>query len=153
MPKLKSLVQFVGKWQLERTIIDHRNDLNGQMSGSAHFTPLDADALKYEEEGQLVYGAQPAMFATRRYVWRSSTASKLTNAEQNSAVKVGVEFEDGRPFHTILLDRSMPDDIHHCDPDVYHVSYDFTRWPEWQSVWRVVGPAKDYRMTSVYSRA
>ena len=51
----------------------------------------------------------------------------------------------------------MPDALHHCDPDMYNVSYDFTRWSQrkkqWRSVWTVLGPRKDYKMLSSYEQA
>ena len=139
-----SLDQFEGDWQLARIIEDRRNDIEGRLSGTATFTRVGPLELHYAEEGELVYGQQAAMLATRRYIWRSF--------EGEHAGKIAVEFEDGRPFHVIELDRLMPDDDHHCDPDFYHVSYDFTRWPLWESIWRVVGPSKDYRMISRFER-
>ena len=141
---LKGLNQFEGEWQLSRIIKDRRNDVEGRLSGTATFTRSAPLELQYEEEGQLVYGQQPSMIATRRYIWRGF--------EGEHASKIAVAFEDGSPFHVIALDRSMPDDDHQCDPDFYHVSYDFTAWPEWEAVWRVVGPSKDYRMISRYKR-
>lgn len=141
----KGLDQFEGKWQLARIIEDRRNGLEGRLSGSATFTRSAPQELKYEEEGELVYGQQPTMIATRRYIWRGF--------EGEHADKIAVEFEDGSPFHVISLDRLMPNDDHHCDPDYYHVSYDFTRWPQWEAEWRVLGPSKDYRMISRYIRA
>ena len=41
---------------------------------------------------------------------------------------------------------------HDCLPDFYEVSYNFTHWPEWRSIWRVRGPKKDYTMISDYRR-
>ncbi|SFR53837.1 DUF6314 family protein [Litoreibacter janthinus] len=140
----KGLDQFEGEWQLARIIEDRRNGIEGRLAGIATFTRSGPLEMQYSEEGELVYGQQAAMLATRRYIWRGF--------EGEFANKIAVEFGDGRPFHVIALDRSMPDDNHHCDPDVYHVSYDFSHWPEWEAVWRVVGPAKDYRMISRYTR-
>jgi len=36
---------------------------------------------------------------------------------------------------------------------MYHVAYDFSRWPEWQSEWRVKGPRKDAVITSRFKPA
>ena len=80
------------------------------------------------------------MEASRRFIW------------EEAAGGIAVRFEDGAAFHVIDQSRSMPDANHHCDPDMYHVSYDFSRWPDWRAVWRVVGPKKDYRMSSEYRR-
>ncbi|MEP3345455.1 MAG: DUF6314 family protein [Litoreibacter sp.] len=142
---LEGLDQFEGKWKLARVIEDRRNGFEGRFSGYATFTRSGPLELQYVEEGELVYGKQPAMIATRRYTWRGF--------EGEDAGKIAVEFEDGRPFHNIALDRLMPDDDHHCDPDYYQVSYDFMHWPKWETDWRVLGPSKDYRMSSQYMRA
>lgn len=141
-----SLADFEGSWGLSRVISDLRAGADGVLDGAATFTRDNAGKdglgrLIYEETGTLSYASQPPMAATRRYIW------------QETPEGIDVLFEDETPFHTISLDRSMPDANHHCDPDLYHVSYDFTRWPNWSSNWRVVGPRKDYRMVSQYSRA
>lgn len=137
LPELQS---FEGRWVLSRVVKDEHGGAEGHLTGEAVFTPQGAGRLLYEETGTLRYASQPPMAATRRYVW--------------VAVEEGIEvlFEDERPFHVIEQGRSMPDANHHCDPDLYHVSYDFTRWPAWSSTWRVVGPRKDYRMVSEYTR-
>ncbi len=135
------LAAFAGRWVLTRVITDTKGGAEGRLSGVAVFTPEQDGRLLYEESGTLNYANHSPMAATRRYIWQ--------------AVEGGIEvlFEDGKPFHVIEKGRSMPDANHHCDPDLYHVSYDFSRWPDWSSSWRVVGPRKDYRMVSEFSRA
>jgi len=135
-----NLKDFEGDWALKRSIRDDRAQLHGDLSGHARLSPSGPDKLIYEEQGQLSYGEQAPIEATRRYVWRVHDD--------------GIEmlFEDLRPFHVIDLRRTMPHTTHHCDPDMYSVSYDFTRWPIWSSTWRVVGPKKEYRMLSQYWR-
>ena len=135
-----ALASFEGRWSLTRVVKDEHGGAEGHLSGVAIFTRDGADHLIYEESGTLSYANQPPMAATRRYIW--------------VAVEEGIEvlFEDGRAFHVIESGRSMPDANHHCDPDLYHVSYDFSRWPAWSSTWRVVGPRKDYRMVSEFAR-
>lgn len=140
MHRLKGLDQFEGTWRLERQIEDRKSGIEGHLQGQATMTATEPGVLEYEEKGELVYGEQAPMAAERRYTWRAGEG------------EINVFFEDGRPFHTIALDRLMPDDNHHCDPDFYHVSYDFTDWPVWRAIWRVVGPKKNYRMVSTYTR-
>ena len=140
MAKIPALEQFTGFWVLSRRIEDMRGGLDGQLEGRTVFTRDEGGGLIYEEQGELRYGEMDGIEATRRYLWRQSNGG------------IGVFFADGSEFHTILGDRLMPDATHHCPPDLYHVSYDFTRWPDWSSVWKVVGPRKNYRMVSVYRR-
>jgi hypothetical protein len=141
MPTLPSLADFQGRWKIERTIKDKRAGIDGTLSGEATLSPRAQGGLTYEETGKLSYGPKSSMEATRRYLW-------LPHAQG-----IEVQFDDGRPFHVIVLQRLMPDTNHHCDPDLYHVSYDFRTFPQWQSVWRVVGPMKDYRMVTKYEPA
>ncbi len=139
------LIDFKGKWRLSRAIEDKLTGLQGTLEGEATFRPRSDGALDYEETGALSYGDQAPVLASRRYIWATDGQG------------IAVSFEDGRPFHRIELDRLMPEANHHCEPDLYNVSYDLTKWrgkkTEWRSIWRVVGPKKNYRMLSHYRRA
>ena len=141
MLRVPTLKDFEGRWSLTRVIEDRKAGKNGSLAGEASFSPDGPGGLIYFEKGKLTYAQTPAMMATRSYLWK--------------AVPGGIEvsFEDNRPFHTIDSDRLMPDADHQCDPDWYHVSYDFTKFPKWSSIWRVKGPAKDYRMVTEYRRS
>ncbi|GAA5067967.1 DUF6314 family protein [Roseibacterium beibuensis] len=123
-----ALADLVGRWQLSRVIEDARAGLTGHLEGRAVWRP-DGDGLRQEESGLLHYGAAAPMRAERVYLWRAE------------GTDLAVFFEDGRPFHRIGPGRAG--DRHWCDPDTYDVTYDFTDWPRWGSVWRVSGPRKD----------
>ena len=132
--KIPDLAAFEGHWQIDRMIEDRRAGQTGRFTGTGLFRP-DAGGLIYEERGRLTLGA--ARFeAERRYFWRVGDGG------------IDVCFEDGRFFH-----RIGPKAVHWCDPDDYHVTYDFGDWPRWQAAWQVTGPRKDYVMTSIYRPA
>jgi len=135
------LEDFAGLWTLERRIEDRRTGETGEMLGQAEFRS-DGERLVYEETGSLRIGNRPVLRAGRRLRWQ---------AAPDGAIEV--LFEDGRAFHRIAADRPVPSDTHVCQPDIYHVEYDLRDWPRWQAVWRVVGPAKDYRLVTFYRRA
>ncbi len=137
-----TLADFLGHWTLARTIDDRQASRTGRLEGQATLVSQDDTAALYEEEGTLQMDGQPDLIATRRYIWQDSGQGRIT-----------VHFDDGRVFHEIELDRKMPIAEHVCDPDFYHVTYDFSRWPDWSSEWRVRGPRKDYRMVSTYRPA
>ncbi|MEM6407291.1 MAG: DUF6314 family protein [Pseudomonadota bacterium] len=145
MAQFPDLEAFEGAWRLSRVIEDQLTQTKGTLTGEARFAIREPGMLDYIESGALRLGSQPEMEATRRYIWTQGEG------------RIVVQFEDGREFHDIRTDRLMPDAEHFCDPDLYHVSYDFTRWsakkPSWRSMWRVKGPKKDYRMLSDYTRA
>ncbi len=147
---------FAGRWSLRRDIVDMRAGQHATFRGHAVLSPLedarpdyarpdnarpDYARLDYAEEGVLQIGAGPALHATRRYLW-------IFDAQG-----VAVCFADGAPFHRFMPRVSGAGTDHPCGADLYRVRYDFDEWPvSWLAVWRVVGPRKDYEMTSVYER-
>ena len=133
---IPELERFAGLWRLERAIEDRRAGTAGAFSGSARLTP-DGAGLRYEEQGTLTLPGAAPMQAARAYLWR------------REAEDIAVFFDDGRRFHVI---GESARDRHWCDPDLYDVTYDFARWPDWSATWDVSGPRKDYRMVSRYSR-
>lgn len=142
MTNLPHINDFAGTWTMSREIEDRRAGQGGTLEGMA---TIEAGGLEngfiYRETGKLVLEGAGEMEAVRIYLWGPHARG------------IAVHFQDGRDFHVIELDRYMPDAQHHCAPDMYHVSYNFTNWPAWTSTWRVQGPRKDYRMVTRYSRA
>lgn len=134
------LGDFAGVWALSREI-SQSDGKTARFEGEALFTP-GADGLCYDEKGTLQIAGAAPMQAERRYLWRAS------------GERIAVFFADGRPFHSFGLTDTNADTTaaHWCDPDDYRVRYDFTGWPVWRADWRVKGPRKDYRMTSLYRR-
>lgn len=130
---------FAGDWRLARVIDDRRAGQAGVFDGTARFTPASGNLLTYTEEGKLRIGTAPAMTATRTYAWAFD------------ADHVRVSFADGRAFHSFPHAGGAGQD-HPCGADLYRVTYDFARWPDWQTCWTVIGPRKDYTMTSHYHR-
>lgn len=135
------LDDFEGLWALSRQIHDRSLKPVGRMEGQARFERQD-DRLVYEETGRLLLPGHPALEAGRKLEWREGDDGTIA-----------VHYPDGRPFHRIWTDRLMSTDTHVCAPDIYHVEYDFRVWPHWRVTWRVVGPAKDYRLLTLYRRA
>lgn len=131
------LADFEGRWRLIRRIDDARAGLAGRLEGEALYAPGQG-GLVLTETGRLYYGDGPPLQAERRYLWREEAGG------------IAVFFEDERPFHWFSSDA--PETRHDCPPDLYHVRYDFSAWPEWSAVWQVSGPRKDYVMESHYTR-
>lgn len=129
---MRSLIDFMGHWTLTRSIA-HADGTEGRFEGTAVWTP-DGEGARYHETGHLIL-PQARFAAERRYTW---------DADLN------VFFEDGRFFHAVP--RVGGEAAHWCDPDQYDVSYDFSTWPRWSCRWQVLGPRKNYVMTSVYQR-
>lgn len=134
-----TLADFAGHWNLHRKIDDARAQASGRFQGVADFMP-DPDGLIYCETGVLSLTGQVPLQATRSYLW------------QQGAGRITVLFADGRGFHHFATDRANSGATHDCPPDIYHVQYDFRRWPDWSAEWQVKGPRKDYAMVSHYQR-
>ena len=133
------LMEFQGRWRIERRIDDLAAGKVATLTGTAEFSPA-AGGLDYFEVGELRMEDGDPIRAERRYRWRFDQG------------KILVDFEDGRPFHSFDPTTFRPTARHFCEPDEYRVIYSFARWPEWRAEWRVEGPKKLYRMTTEYHR-
>ncbi|MFW2542610.1 DUF6314 family protein [Primorskyibacter sp. 2E107] len=139
MSRALTIWDFEGAWTYAREIDDATGLGAGAGQGTARFIRQDG-ALRYDEEGQIAFATTPPMKGSRRYLWRETPAG------------AAVFFEDGRAFHDVDLRQGSPAAAHWCDPDQYDVTYDFSDWPRWSSLWRVKGPRKDYTMRTTYHR-
>ena len=139
MTSIRTLVDFAGLWTLQRQINDHRSGTSGVFNGTASLTPVN-NGLAYLETGSLQMEGHPPMTAERKYEWIDDGPC------------IQVLFEDGRIFHRFDPNAPRPCAEHFCDPDQYRATYDFGSWPEWTTIWDVVGPRKSYQLTSRYSR-
>jgi len=136
---MPQLAQFEGRWRIARRIEDEWMGTTGLFEGVARFSP-DPQGLAYHETGELRLPQEAPMVASRRFLWRADAGG------------IAVHFDDGRPFHRIAAGARVVQDWHHCQPDDYEVSYNFTRWPDWRMIWRVRGPRKDYTAISDFTR-
>lgn len=59
-------------------------------------------------------------------------------------------FEDGRDFHPWTPGAQV---VHPCAADLYTGRVDVEPPDRWRVVWECRGPAKNYRMESVLTRA
>ena len=108
----------------------------GEFWGECDFIP-DGAGLICREQGVLRFrGAD--YHSGRVSLWRFPGQGRIE-----------VYYEDGRPFHDFPTDKPVA--THLCGEDNYRVSYDFGT-DTWLSRWEVMGPAKDYVMTTRYRR-
>jgi hypothetical protein len=131
---------FAGRWRLERAIEDRLSAEAGRFDGIAVLRAAGPGLLDYAEEGELRLGGAPALAARRAYRWHFG------------AEGVEVRFPDGRPFHRFRPAGLAPGTDHLCGADLYRVTYDFGRWPDWSARWEVTGPRKDHVLLSAYRR-
>ena len=135
-PASLKLEDFTGcLWAISRQIIDYTEDAKLTFTGRCEI--LDG---WYHETGQMVLADGKILSSARRYRWKACAGG------------VDVHFDDGRFFHLIDLSTVAPKATHFCDPDDYAVSYNFTQWPVWTTLWRVNGIRKNSEMHSSYRK-
>jgi hypothetical protein len=127
-----------GRWTVERTLEDAALG-SGTFAGEALFAP-DGDGLVWRERGRLRLGAY------------EGPAARTLRIEPDGGGWL-VRFADGRPFHALDLRDGACAVAHACGEDRYEGEYRVTGPDELEVRWRVRGPAKDGRITSVYRRA
>lgn len=139
---------LTGAWTLERTISD-----GSSFSGTAVFSPFGDNALLLVEEGLFRPGGltdphQKPMPAGRQWIWR------LVGTGQGQ-LDISYPEPDGRLYHNFRPVHAAGEwrgaGEHLCGADVYRADYRLGA-NRMEIVHDVAGPAKDYRLTSRFSR-
>ena len=127
---------FEGQWQMVRIIENVPEGVIGEVWGQADFAP-DDKGLTCVEAGVLRFGGVD-YHTGRISLWRFSDGGKIE-----------VQYEDGRPFHDFLTRDPIALSI---DGDArYEIVYDFEPIT-WISRWQMLGPGRNYMMTTRYRR-
>ena len=153
---------LTGEWDVAREIADHRTGQAGSFRGRASFQPatgpapeagpasaaspagqpeLDGRVLEFTEHGEL------------RFAGHRGPASRALLYYGRSDGSADVRFADGREFFRLDLSYGSSQAAHPCHADRYVVTVTRLSADAFSEVWRVTGPAKDYDMTTVYTRA
>ncbi|MGF1503446.1 MAG: DUF6314 family protein [Paracoccaceae bacterium] len=127
---------FAGRWHMVRIIENVTEGVIGEFWGEARFVS-DGRGLACREAGVLRFRGED-YHASRASLWRFPGDGRIE-----------VQYDDGRPFHDFIIDD--PQAVHDCGDDRYRVSYEFED-RAWTSRWEVLGPGKDYIMTTRYRR-
>jgi hypothetical protein len=134
-----------GDWNVVRLISDHRTGQVGSFRGKASFRPCAASEagrmLAYSESGELRLGSH------RGPARRSLLVRDLGDGTAD------VRFADGREFYRLDLRTGTCEAAHPCRADEYHVTVTRLSADSYSEKWRVAGPAKDYELTTTYTRA
>lgn len=128
---------LIGTWHLARVVTDRRTATTGTVDGTTVLERVGFDEVRWDEAGEMRFGG--------RTVPVSRTLSVRRRADGDWAV----HFPDGRVFHPWVWGAAVE---HACAPDDYTgvLAGDVDRWTV---RWDAVGPAKDYRLDSVLTRA
>jgi hypothetical protein len=136
---------LAGEWNVVREIADHQSGQSGEFRGRASFRPAAANSrgsvLDFVEEGELRFGAH------------RGPASRSLRYRGRADGTADVYFADGRAFYRLDLRTGSCRALHPCRSDRYVVTVTWLDADSFTEIWRVTGPAKDYDMTTVYTRA
>lgn len=131
-----------GRWHQVRTI-----EPGGHYVGEAEFSPIAPGFLRYTEEGTLTpQGASPVR-SRRSYIY----------AIDGDTVSVYFDENPPRLFHRIELDPNhtshfvSTESRHLCGADDYRSTYEFKPDGTFVVRHRVIGPRKNYVMTTTYT--
>jgi Family of unknown function (DUF6314) len=130
-------VDFYGRWDVRRVIVDHLSGAVHRFTGEAVISAAD-----FVEAGNVRYG-DVSLKAERRYVLRDGVDGIFDG--------IAVAFPDGRSF--IRLDGRASQAVHHlCGTDDYRGRFFFRSCDAWVEAWRVTGPRKRYASLARYQR-
>lgn len=131
---------LLGAWAFDRVIDDHLAGDEKTVTGAAEFAEAGDGRIRWSETGTLRVGGQELPVMRTSYIEPRGDGWFVT-------------FEDGRDFHPWAPGQAV---AHPCGADLYagQISAGAGGGRSMFTVrWRVTGPAKDYTMTTVLSRA
>lgn len=137
---IKHLAPFlVGEWRLSRRFVSLDTELTGTAAGVASFRP-QPEGLTYHETVDVNYAGRVGP-ASRTYHYRLTALGCAR-----------VHFVDGRFFHTFDLREGRWRVEHLCGDDVYRGGFRVLNTGFWIARWRVSGPRKNLRISTLYER-
>ncbi|KQY58283.1 hypothetical protein ASD11_01045 [Aeromicrobium sp. Root495] len=138
---MTSPLDLLGTWTLERTIDDRASGEARSVAGSTHLSLLDDGRVRWDESGVMRWAAHEVPVSRTLFVEQRGDDWFVT-------------FEDGRDFHPWSTETAVD---HDCPPDVYTGAITVhgagAEVSSWSVTWTARGPAKDYTMVSLLSRA
>lgn len=133
--------RLAGAWELERTI-----EGQATMSGTAVFSLLAPDVLKYREEGRIRLADGKEFDGHREYLFERAPGGFLVHFAETPP----------RLFHAIAIERDgdalAGSATHLCTPDTYDSGYRFLADGSFTIRHTVHGPRKDYLSATVFRR-
>lgn len=138
-------MRLLGDWRFGRVVEDRRSGGQSQVWGTGAITRESATRLRWHEEGTW----------TRAGVASPVARTHLVDlVERDGERRWVVLFDDERLFHRWAFGTEV---VHPCGEDTYVGHYDLTGLTEqpgrWTTRWHCTGPAKDYVLTTTWTRS
>ena len=131
---------LLGRWSLERSLLDERLGAEGRFQGTACLDRVAPGKAAYREEGTL------------RFLDHLGAAHRSLRCAAAGQRAVAFAFPDGRPFHRLELSTSGYEAEHPCGEDRYEGRFVLLDDDAWSASWRVVGPRKQLHLVGTYRR-
>ena len=131
---------LLGTWALSRVVDDRLTGERREVVGVATLALEAPDRVRWHEEGTMTWPGHDVPVSRTLYVAHDDSAS----------TGWFVHFEDGRPFHPWTIGAPVD---HPCGRDHYRGLLAAHGDPvsRWTVEWDVLGPAKNYRMTTTHT--
>ncbi|GAA4679038.1 DUF6314 family protein [Nocardioides nanhaiensis] len=131
--------RLLGDWHFERVVEDRRSGQRSEVRGTGSVARESATLLRWEESG-----------TWSRAGGSSTVARTHLLAAATSGTGWEVLFDDERLFHPWAPGTEV---VHLCGEDTYRGHYDLDGLPgRWVTRWHCTGPAKDYLLTTTWTR-
>ena len=129
---------IIGEWIIRRNIEDKLNKRNFILSGKAIFTTED-NIFYYKETG-VIKSDNFESKAHQDYTWIMRPNSWKIN------------FSDGSYFHDLELENTKQEVYYKCGNDIYKGRFKLNIPKEYEVIWNVSGPHKNYISHTCYNR-
>lgn len=136
-------IRLLGDWRFERVVEDRRSGAHSEVRGVGSITRASATRLRWHEEGTWTRAGMQSPVARTHLL-------DLLEGERGWVVL----FDDERLFHRWAPGTEV---VHPCGKDTYRGHYELgglAEQPErWVTRWHCTGPAKDYLLTTTWTRS
>lgn len=132
--------QLIGTWQMVRTF-----GTVGTGVGYAVFTPSEPNRLTYREDLTLSCDGQENTYPVYQdYGYHY-------DPHQNLMTK---QFSNGRDFYPLIFDSDFTHatGTHRCLEDLYQAKYTFMDQQNFELIYRVTGPKKNYCLITQFTK-
>lgn len=129
---------IIGEWIIRRNIEDKLNKRNFILNGKAIFTTED-NIFYYKETG----------------VIKSDNFESKAHQDYTWIIKPNgwkINFSDGSHFHDLELENNKQEVYHNCGNDIYRGRFKLNIPKEYEVIWNVSGPHKNYISHTYYNR-
>ncbi|MES2215346.1 MAG: DUF6314 family protein [Pseudomonadota bacterium] len=137
---------FNGRWAITRGAVNNTTNktfLRAKGEARFSFAENNSNRLKYDENLKIIYKDYYSPINGRQ--------SYVYDYDEDSNV-ITKHFSDGRVFYVLNTLENTITGSHICDMDIYKAKYLIINQTNFIASYTVLGPHKDYTITTIYSK-